>query len=226
MVSGGGGRQHQRVPRRLGPPLLRLLLTAVLAAGAGAQAAPCRIDPFGAESIVERTRTLMRGCTGVRVDYGLRTARAQPTDSGPSRVDAHLDATTTRGWGQVLLGTLRLSWAGSGSEQVDRFGTDRVAWAAGAWLQPHPSWAVQMNIGREDTGIARTRAVFAGIWRPLHTAAVFAEWAGDGQVSAGQRLGLRWWLVPNRLVLEAGGQRAAALGWTDRRVSLHWGLLR
>jgi len=32
--------------------------------------------------------------------------------------------------------------------------------------------------------------------------------------------------VPNRLLVEAGGQRLADLGWTGHHVSVNWGLLR
>jgi hypothetical protein len=86
---------------------------------------------------------------------------------------------------------------------------------------------VQVNVGREFTQVARTRATLAGIWRPLRHGVLFAEWAGNAEGTEGQRVGLRWWLVPNRLLLEAGGRRLEALGgWADTHVRVKWGLLR
>jgi hypothetical protein len=207
--------------------VLRIVWPAALVATAHAQSEPCRIDPFGAESIADRAAVLRHGCQGERIDYGLQTLRVRPTDPAPSQAAAHIDAAATRRLGETLLATLRLNWAASGSEEADRLlRTDRSAWAAGTWWRLHPAWALQMNIGREFTQIARTRATLAGIWRPLRNGVLFAEWAGNPDGTEGQRVGLRWWLVPNRLLIEAGGQRLGDLGWADRHVRVNWGLLR
>jgi hypothetical protein len=64
-----------------------------------------------------------------------------------------------------------------------------------------------------------------GIWQPLRNGVLFAEWAGSGDGSDAQRVGLRWWLAHNRLVLEAGAQRLVDARWVDQHLRLHWSLL-
>lgn len=195
-------------------------------AGAQAETLPCRVDPFGEPSAAERGAMLSRGCGGERVDYKLESLRDRPTDPGPSRVAARLDAITSRPLGQVL-GTLRLNWAGGGSEASDRLlRTERTAWSAGTWWKLDSDWALQMDVGREITGGPRTRATVAGIWRPVRSAVMFAEWAGTPEGPDGQRVGLRWWLVRNRLSLEAAARRPPENGWEDRQIRLNYGLLR
>lgn len=225
MVATRARRHHANVFPRPIPALLCVLWTAVAAASAHAQT-PCRIDPFGAESAADRAAVLTRGCDGNHVDYQLQSLRARPTDPGPSLIAAHIDAAATRSLGETLLGTLRLNWAGSGSESEDRLlRTERTAWAAGTWWRVDRSWALQLNVGREFSAATRTRATLAGIWQPLRNGVLFAEWSGDAERTDGQRVGLRWWLVRNRLLLEAGAQRVADLGWADQHVSINWGLL-
>lgn len=212
------------------PARLRLPLVTALAAGTtfAAQAeSPCRVDPFGGESAAERAAMLTRGCSGEQVDYRLESLRDKPTDPGPSRVAARLDAITSRPLGDLLLGTLRLNWSAAGSEASDSLlRTERTAWAAGTWWKLDSNWALQMNVGREFAGGPRTRATLAGIWRPVRGAVMFAEWAGTPEGLEGQRIGMRWWLVRNRLSLEAGASRLADTGWDDRQIRLSWGLLR
>jgi hypothetical protein len=211
-------------------PLRRPLAVALLAGAAlaaQAETLPCRVDPFGGESAAERAAMLARGCGGERVDYRLESLRDKPTDPGPSRVAAGLDAITSRPLGDLLLGTVRLNWSGAGSEAAERLlRTQRTAWAAGTWWKLDSDWALQMNVGREFTDGPRTRATLAGVWRPVRGAVMFAEWASTPEGPDGQRIGMRWWLVRNRLSLEAGARRLADTGWDDRQVRLNWGLLR
>lgn len=193
-----------------------------------AATAPCRIDPFGAEPAAVRAAVLARGCGGAQIDYRLQSLRARPTDPGPSLVTAHIDAAATRRFGGALLGTLRLNWTGAGSETADRLlRTERTAWAAGTWWRLDRNWALQMNVGREFTShLARTRATLTGIWRPLRRGLFFAEWSGDAERADTRRVGLRWWLLPNRLLLEAGGHRHDTAGWVDRHLRINWSPLR
>lgn len=216
------------------PTALRSIRTFVAAAGLAAAAgawaqasAPCRPDPFGALSAADRAALLARGCGGERVDYRLESLRDQPTDPGPSRLAAQIDAATTRPLADRLLGTLRLNWTAAGSERSDSLlRRQRTTWAAGTFWQPERSFGLQMNFGREFAdAVPRTRATLAGIWRPLRNAVLFAEWAGDAEQTEGHRVGLRWWLVRNRLSLEAGASRPADAGWADRRIRISYGLL-
>lgn len=226
------GLHHARVARLLVPSLSVALAVALAATSAfaqppGAQTLPCRVDPFGGESVADRASMLARGCGGERVDYRLEALRDRPTDPGPSRVAAQVDAATSQRLGDGLLGTLRMNWSAAGSEaQQHLLRTERTAWAAGTWWQLHRFWAVQMNLGREFTAEPRTRATVAGVWRPIRNAVVFAEWAGTPDATEARRVGLRWWLVRNRLALEAGARHLADGSWADERLSLTFGLLR
>jgi hypothetical protein len=205
--------------------LLPALVSTCVALPASAQSAPCRIDPFGAEAVADRAAVLSDGCSGRRVDYGLQTLRARPTDPGPSQVAAHVDAIASQPIGNALLGTLRLNWSAAGSEAANRLlRTERTAWAAGTWWRLDRQWAVQMNVGREFAAVARTRATLAGLWQPLRQGVLFAEWAGNADGTEGRRVGLRWWLVHNRLLLEAGAQRGADTGWADQHLRVNWSL--
>lgn len=217
---------------------LALLALACAAAPASAQmvvhapapasplAQPCRVDPFGSLSVAERATMLTRGCGGEHVDYRIETQRVRPTDPGPGRVAARVDAARSEPLGAGLLGTLRMQWAAAGSDATEGLRTERTSWAAGTWWPLHRNLALQMNLGREFTDGPRTRATVAGVWRPVRSALMFVEWAGTPDATEGQRVGLRWWLVRNRLALEAGARHLADGSWADEQVSVKFGLLR
>jgi hypothetical protein len=197
-----------------------------LAAPAWADAPPCRVDPFGAESAADRDSSLARPCGGERVDYQLHAHRVRPTDTGPSLVSAHVDAVASRPLWAGLLGTLRLNWSGSMSDETERLRTERTSVAAGGWLRLHRAWALQMSVGREYTVAARTRATVAAIWRPVRRSVLFAEWAGSAAGTEAHRVGMRWWLMRNRLALDVGARHIGQAGWVDQQVALTFGLLR
>ena len=189
-------------------------------------AQPCRVDPFGSTPAADRAAMLTRGCGGERVDYRIETQRVRPTDPGIGRVAAQVDAARSDPLADGLLGTLRMRWTAAGSDATDRLlHTERTSWAAGTWWTLHRNWALQMNLGREFALEPRTRATVAGVWRPVRNALMFVEWAGTPEVNEGRRVGLRWWLVRNRLALEAGARHLAEGGWADEQVSVKFGLL-
>jgi hypothetical protein len=206
---------------------LAALLTGTVACARAQTATPvCRVDPFGAESAADRAHSLAHTCGGERVDYQLQSHRVRPTDPGPSRLFAHVDAVASRPLWDGVLGTLRLNWSGSMSDETERLRTERTALAAGGWLQLDRALALQLSLGREFAAATRTRATVAGIWQPVRSGLMFAEWAGNNAGTEGHRVGLRWWLIANRLALDAGARYLNEVGWADQQVAITFGVLR
>jgi len=85
-----------------------------------------------------------------------------------------------------------------------------------------PQWTVHLNLGRERNKIDQRSTTTYGaalVWTPHERWALFAELNGDTKTSTRQSLGLRYWLVPEQLGLDATTSRTNAT--PDSRA---WGL--
>ena len=104
MVAAPTHRHDEDVLPRSIVAVLRSVWPALLVAGVHAQpAAPCRIDPFGAESIADRAAVLKRGCQGERIDY-----ESSPPAAGPH-------------WAQFLFGgQVRKFWSTDDRPPIER----------------------------------------------------------------------------------------------------------
>ncbi|KGM39284.1 hypothetical protein JY96_02575 [Aquabacterium sp. NJ1] len=74
-------------------------------------------------------------------------------------------------------------------------------------------WTLHLNLGRErnkldQVGTNNYGAALA--WAPHERWLVFAEVVGHGNTPATQAVGLRWWLLPEQLGLDATASRANA----------------
>jgi hypothetical protein len=196
-----------------------LLLGAALCMGAQAQQA-CRVDPFGQQSAAEGESLLRQGCGGEHLKWNLETPRARPEDAGPSLLQAQVVTSVSRPLAYGLLGTLKFDWAGLRDETDGELRTERSALAAGGLVRIGDGLALQMNLGRELTDL-RSRATVSTLWQPTRSATAFAEWAGSETGTEAQRLGARWWLLPQRLALDVAATRLPdGIGWSDHRIGL------
>ena len=196
-----------------------LLSGAALCIGAQAQQA-CRVDPFGEQSVAEGERLLRQGCGGEHLQWNVETPRARPEDAGPSLLQAQVVTSVSRPFAYGLLGTLKFDWAGLRDESDGELRTERSALAAGGLLRVSDGLALQMNVGRELTDL-RSRATLATLWKPTRSATAFAEWAGSESGTEAQRLGARWWLLPQRLALDVAATHLPdGVGWSDHRIGL------
>ncbi len=157
---------------RIGKVVLCMVLCAAAAAEAalldgGAFEAPtaCPVEPFADPSLGEREHSLGRDCGRNRLDLRVDTPRAQPTDTGPSRLVLEVDQVMTRQVLDAFTATARLGWSGATQEGFSRMETGRALLAAGGRLRLHEQWAVDMNLGRDIGPGPRSRATMAGTWR-------------------------------------------------------------
>ena len=196
-----------------------LLVGAALCMHAAAQPA-CRVDPFGQPSAADGEQLLRQGCGGGHLRWNVETPRARPEDAGPSLLQAQVASSISRPLPYGLLGTLKFDWAGVREESDGELRTERSALAAGGLVRLGDGLALQMNLGRELTEL-RSRATLATLWQPLRSTTAFAEWAGSAGGTEAQRLGARWWLLPQRLALDVAATHLPdGSGWNDQRIGL------
>jgi len=179
----------------------------------------CPVEPFADPSVGEREHSLDRGCGRNRLDLRADTPRAQPTDTGPSRLVLEVDQLMTRQVLDAFTATARLGWSGATQEGFSRMQTGRALLAAGGRLRLHERWAVDMNLGRDVGPGLRSRATMAGMWRPGGDHLVFAEMAAEG-AGVANVVGYRWWLVPDRAVIDMTARRHAGGETVEPRVGL------
>jgi hypothetical protein len=196
-----------------------LCLAAVLCTPVQAQQA-CPVEPFGAQSAAAGEQLLREDCGGRHLQWSLETPRARPEDAGPSLLQAQLVSSVSQRLPYGVLGTLKFDWAGTRAEADGELRTERTLVAAGGLLPLSEQLALQMNLGREFAA-ERSRATVATVWQPTRRTLAFAEWAGTETGTDTQRLGARWWLLPNRLALDVAATRLPdGIGWSDHRVGL------
>jgi hypothetical protein len=182
----------------------------------------CPVEPFAEEALNVRESVLREGCGGDHWNWNVETPRAKESDPGPSVVRTGFDTVASEPLVPGMLGTVRMSWAGMRDEELGGLTTERATVAAGTLWRMSEDFAVQMNFGRELTGIPRSRATVAGVWSPIDAGLVFAEWAGTPEgTTENHRLGARWWLLPGHLSVDfSARQLPDSPGWVDHRYGL------
>lgn len=74
-------------------------------------------------------------------------------------------------------------------------------------------WTLHLNLGRERNKLDQVSTNNYGValaWAPHERWLVFAEVVGHGNTPATQATGLRWWLLPEQLGLDATASRSNA----------------
>jgi hypothetical protein len=182
---------------------------------------PCPVEPFGEVAVDARESLLRKGCGGEHRRWYVETPRARESDPGPSMVRTEFDSVTSEPLGAGLLGTVRMSWSGFGNQEEGGLRTERATVAAGGTWRLADAFALQFSLGREMTGLPRSRATMGGTWSPIDSGVVFAEWAGTPEGTEDHRLGARWWLLPRQLSIDfSARQLPAGGGWIDHRYGL------
>ena len=169
----------------------------------------CRVDPYGDANPEQRELQLDRACGLDRTQMRLDGPRVEPKVATVSTATPKfgVDELVSRqdGW---LTNSLRLGWSAALDDKVGRMQTDHALMAAGTMLRLNEDWAVDMNVGRDVGAKLPTRATFTGLWRPLDDGMVFAQLAPE-TAGLASTVGLRWWLVPKRLVFDVAAHRSA-----------------
>jgi hypothetical protein len=181
--------------------------------------AACAVDPFADASFDQRELLLERACGRNRLDFRVDTPRAQPTDTGPSQLVLEVDQVLSRQVLDAFTATARLGWSGATHDGFSRMETGRALLAAGGRLRLHERWAVDMNLGRDIGPGLRSRATMAGTWRPAGDHMVFAELAAE-QGGVANVVGYRWWLLPDRAVIDVTARRNAGGDMVEPRLGL------
>jgi hypothetical protein len=200
-------------------PLAALADKPILPASAFVVPQACRVDPYGDSSPEERETMLDRGCGMDRLKLDVDGPRPQATsDSTPlAPVKLGADQVMTRSQGPLTT-SLRMGWQGLSASE-GRLQTEHALLAAASMLRLSPDLAVDMNVGRDLGANLRTRTTVTGLWRATDERLIFAEVAPEGGSLVGA-VGLRWWLVAKRLVLDVAARRPSDGAGIEPRVGL------
>ncbi len=192
----------------------------VLPASAFIVPQPCRVDPYGDANAEQREQQLDRACGLDQVQMRADGPRVQPQAGAVAMATPKLEVdqllSRQEGW---LTHSLRLGWSAALDDKAGRLQTDHALVAAGTMLRLNDDWAVDMNVGRDVGAKLPTRTTFTGLWRPLDEGMVFAQLAPEAAGLAGT-VGLRWWLVPRRLVFDVAARRSADGQTVEPRLGL------
>jgi hypothetical protein len=167
----------------------------------------CAVEPLADPSGGQREEALQRDCGLDRLNLRVDTPRVRPQDTGPDQVVVEVDQVVTRQIHDFFVASARVGWSGATQEGFTRMETGQALVAASGRVRLHERWALDMNVGR-DLGGLRTRATVAGTWRPAEDHLLFAELAAEGGGIA-NTVGYRWWLVPERAVVDVTARRSA-----------------
>lgn len=79
----------------------------------------------------------------------------------------------------------------------------RAELAAGLWWQPDRSWGLNLRVGgrHDEDGDTEHRWAVTSVWRPTTQHVLFSRWHLQDD-DAAHELGLRWWLVAERVSLD------------------------
>lgn len=203
----------------------------------------CSPDPFSSLSTDDWLAQLRQGCGGDQLKLGVQGSQVElpklqpvqqavlldkPPASPKAPVKLELDQVQSQQWSALdapLTTSLRFGWQGSRNSSLGQVQSDqRALLASGGLLRLGPDAALDMSVGRQRTGSLRsgemrTRAAFTGLWRPLGTHMVYAQWA-DEDTGIARELGMRWWLQPGKLALDLGARRSGDGQPLEPRLSL------
>jgi hypothetical protein len=179
---------------------------------------PCRVDPYGDASLEQRELQLDRACGQDRLQMRVDGPRVQPQAVAMATPKLEVDQLLSRndGW---LTHSLRLGWSAALDDKAGRMQTDHALFAAGTMLRLNDDWAIEMNVGRDVGARLPARTTFAGLWRPLDDGMLFAQVTPEATGLA-STVGMRWWLVPKRLVFDVAARRSADGQVIEPRVGL------
>jgi hypothetical protein len=179
---------------------------------------PCRVDPYGDASPEQREQELDRQCGLDRLQMRVDGPRVQPTAVAMNTPKFELDQLVSRNDGP-LINSLRMGWAATLDDKVGKLETEHALVAAGSQLRLGDDWALDMNVGRDVGAKLPRRTTFTGLWRPAGESMMFAQLAPEASGLA-STVGMRWWLVPKRLVLDVAAHRSADGQSIEPRVGL------
>lgn len=179
--------------------------------------ADCVLDPFetlDAVQVEQRLRALCRASA--------RAALPAPS-LGWGRAGQRAEAKLIQAlaWGGQAL-RVRLQWhAAARLAPVSM--SARTELAAGLWWQPQSRWALNLRLGGrvDDEGDVKRRATVTGAWQPTADHMLITRWIADGE-AARHEIGMRWWLQPSRISLDAVVPTVFAHDGAAARVTLSW----
>ncbi|MBX3619268.1 MAG: hypothetical protein KF891_04660 [Rhizobacter sp.] len=209
-------------PRRLLTCLaLAGALVAAVAPARADELTDCPVTPFAEATALQYQAGLEGQCRTEDTRWLIETPRAKPSDVGPSLLRAEFSSLTSVQL-PFMVGSMRFDWSGlRGSEAAGSPRSERAALALGGLVHLLDNLAVQTRLGLEYTDVQRSRATVSGVWQPIREGVLFAEWAGSEAGTEGQRVGGRWWVVPEHLSIDVGARYLPdGTGWVDERVAL------
>lgn len=222
-------RNAMKAPGWIGRAMLLLLMcgltaaaqaaTPVLPGSAFVAPSPCRVDPFSDASPDQREREFNQACGRDRP--GVRFVKPDPR-----RLGMEADQLLTRP-ADPLRASVRLGWSGA-QEAAVRGGpamTGRADAAAGMRMRVTGDWALDVKLGRAAGTGPQKRHTVAALWRPGGENLLFTQWAEE-EAGLAHSIGMRWWLLPGKVVFDLTARRPPAGGTVEPRIGLSWFGLR
>ena len=195
-----------------------------------AERGSCQIEAWQDRQDGETVRNLGAACGVLEgVELGVEFARAHSHGEHASARGLALkwvpESWTWRDWQfgiKLAMGQDREPGTGWQS-------SSRSALLLASWV-PNDTWAVHVNAGHAHRPLAGENARQAAVavtWQPDPRWLLFAEVTADQHEDVGRAAGVRWWLIPDTLGLDATVQKAHRSGTgTGWGVGLGWYGLR
>jgi hypothetical protein len=190
--------------------------------------AQCQLEAWVDSSGNSRNRHLAPACgLGAGLELGAEFIDASPAaEQGQAR---NLDVKWVPEWATWRTWQFGLRVDVNAAKTPDTGGRWRhqlSGLTALASLTLDEQWALHLNAGHARDHLARADATpyAAGIaWTPLQNWLLFAEIGGQDRAPLTQGAGLRWWLIPDRLSLDAAISRiCGTAGSHTRSLGLGW----
>lgn len=174
----------------------------------------CQVEAWLDQTRDARSHHLAPACGLINgLELGFELIRVSPGDEHAQARGIGLkwapDWATWQGWRFGLK-------AGTSSEKAADGHQWHQAIAGFSTLASLPldaQWTLHLNLGRERNKLDQVSANNFGAalaWAPHERWLVFAEVVGHSNTPATQAVGLRWWLLPEQLALDATTSRANA----------------
>ncbi|MEY4765427.1 MAG: hypothetical protein RI907_2100 [Pseudomonadota bacterium] len=176
-------------------------------AGTNGQA-ECQLEAWSAHGKGSHESHVGPACgVGGGLEFGAEYVWSHPRSSGPQ--GRAVGAKWAPEWLEWEGARFGLKWTGSqerdASDEAPAWHWQGGSWAGIASVPLNPFWTVHANFGQQHArGPAKTSTTYglALVWTPRDEWVLFSEVLGDNHSPAGQSVGLRFWLIPDKLGLD------------------------
>jgi hypothetical protein len=176
--------------------------------------APCRTDAFSDAGLDQQEREFEQTC-------GAAKAPLQFSNPDPRRLGMQADRLLTRA-DDPLRASVRLGWSGMHQAAMRTPAvTGQAQAAAGMRMRMTADWAIDVKFGRAAGAGPQMRNTLAALWRPGGENLLITQWSAE-EAGLARSVGMRWWLMPGRVVFDLTARRPPTGGQVEPRIGLSW----